>query len=180
MCGESISQSATFARRSHALQQGRQELCESLPYFKAYQGGHYDLGEVAWGYLLDGFASPLDRMEARGRIIISHGGGCSEGEGDNYRLKEDQRRDNVRVRALINCHRTKSPVALLAGQNYAHFPYLQTIGVRYAVLGYYFVRDVWVEAEAGKDENCFTRFKFLFEWAPSQGVPWFDSVIGPL
>lgn len=35
-----------------------------------------------------------------------------------------------------------SLIALL--HSYEHFPYLQTIGVRYCVLGYYFVRDVWV------------------------------------
>ncbi|ORY91658.1 hypothetical protein BCR35DRAFT_298907 [Leucosporidium creatinivorum] len=159
---------------------GRQELCETLPYFKAYQGGHYDLGEICHGYLLDGFGSALDRLEANGRIIISHGGGCAEGEGKNYRLKEDQRRDNVRVRALLNCQKTHTPVVLLAGSNYEHFPYLQTIGVRYCVLGYYFVRDVWVEAEPRVDApgSYYTRFKFVFEWVSSQGKPWFESVIG--
>lgn len=118
-------------------------------------------------------------MEANGRIIISHGGGCSEGTGEDYRLKEDQRRDNVRVRALLNCQRTNTPVVLLAGSKYPHFAYLETIGVRYAVLGYYFVRSVWVEAEPiAESSNYHTRFKFAFEWVPSQGVPWFESVIG--
>lgn len=27
------------------LPKGRQELCEALVYFRAFQGGHYDLGE---------------------------------------------------------------------------------------------------------------------------------------
>lgn len=75
---------------------GRQELCESLPYFRAYQGGHYDFreasgrrhvqrrdaseltgqtsiaaGERCYGYLLEGFSAPLDCLKAEGRIIIS-------------------------------------------------------------------------------------------------------------
>lgn len=49
-------------------------------------------------------------------MSLCSGGGCSEGDGDTYRLKEDQRRDNVRVRALLNCQRTQTPVVLLAGK----------------------------------------------------------------
>jgi hypothetical protein len=37
-----------------------------------------------------------------------------------------------------------------------------------------------VEAEPRVDApgSYYTRFKFVFEWVPSQGKPWFDSVIG--
>ncbi|SCV68206.1 BQ2448_327 [Microbotryum intermedium] len=163
--------------------QSRQELCEALPYFRAYQGGHYDLGERCIGYLLDGFPAPGDRCEAKGKIIISHGGGCSEGDGNEFRLIRDQTRDNIRVRALINCHNTQTPVVLLAGKNYAHFPWLESRDIRYCVLGYYMVRDFWVEAEpnrATSGTGFFTRFKFLFEWVSSQGQPWFDQLIGPM
>lgn len=71
--------------------QGRQELCEALPYYHSYQGGHYDKGEgvscrfklrslrpVASpderciGYLLDGFPSPKDCCADGGWVIISH------------------------------------------------------------------------------------------------------------
>ncbi|SCZ89985.1 BZ3500_MvSof-1268-A1-R1_Chr1-3g01707 [Microbotryum saponariae] len=189
--------------------QSRQELCEALPYFRAYQGGHYDLGERCIGYLLDGYPAPGDRCEAKGKIIISHGGGCSEGDGNEFRLVRDQTRENIRVRALINCHKTQTPVVLLAGKkyvpqgstaigrtdgrftdqfhlcvhSYAHFPWLGTRDVRYCVLGYYMVRDFWVEAEPSKTTSgsgYFTRFKFLFEWVSSQGQPWFEQFIGPM
>ncbi|KAK4046465.1 hypothetical protein OIV83_006057 [Microbotryomycetes sp. JL201] len=151
---------------------GRQELCESLPYFKAYQGGHYDFGERCFGYLLDGFGAANDCCLDGGRVIVSHGGGCATASGGNYRLSGDQTRDNVRMRALYNCKARHTPVALLAGQNWKFFPKLKDMDVRYAVLGYYFVRDIWVEAEASPTEQdptaYFTRFKILFEWAPSQ------------
>ncbi|KAI5474377.1 Calcium ATPase, partial [Pseudohyphozyma bogoriensis] len=90
-----------------------------------YQGGHYDLGERCYGYLLDGFPSPMDSCTAGGRVIISHGGGCSDiSDIDGYQLRTDQSSDNVRVRALINCHKERVPVVLIAGAQYEHFRWL--------------------------------------------------------
>ncbi|GAC95641.1 hypothetical protein PHSY_003217 [Pseudozyma hubeiensis SY62] len=76
----------------------RQELCESLPYYRAYQTGCYVTSShhstktlstashpssvllkdsVPYGYLLAGFPSRRDAWSANGRVIISHGGGKS-------------------------------------------------------------------------------------------------------
>ncbi|GJN87499.1 hypothetical protein Rhopal_000448-T1 [Rhodotorula paludigena] len=178
--------------------EGRQELCESLEYFRSYQGGHYDSQERCLGYLLDGFPSPNDRCEHRGRIIISHGGGCSEvvpppssssaaaavAGPTSYRLRASQERSNLRMRSLLNCRDTQTPVVLLAGSSYEFFPRLGHMGgggVRYAVLGHYLVTDVWAEGEpveGSEDGKYHVRFKVRFEWVASQGTPWFDSVIG--
>lgn len=38
--------------------QSRQELCEALPYYRAFQSGLYMYQGVAFGYLLDGFPAP--------------------------------------------------------------------------------------------------------------------------
>ncbi|GAA5821172.1 hypothetical protein JCM11251_004499 [Rhodosporidiobolus azoricus] len=120
--------------------QGRQELCESAEWFKSYQGGHYDLQERCLGYLLDGFPSANDRCEDQGRIIISHGGGCSEATPSSfssidpvtgrpaYRLKADQTRSNLRMRALQNCLDHKTPVVLIAGKHWEFFPALGGMG----------------------------------------------------
>ncbi|GAA5884716.1 hypothetical protein JCM6882_005365 [Rhodosporidiobolus microsporus] len=244
--------------------EGRQELCESLEYFKSYQGGHYDLQERCLGYLLDGFPSANDRCEDQGRIIISHGGGCSEAtplsstsaflDPSNpssrplYRLKADQLRTNTRMRALQNCLDRKTPVVLIAGRLWEFFPQLGGLGApagagagaqaggdsdgegedegegkkprkgkgkrskrdkereegltRYAVLGHYWVTDIWAEGEpaaggkngkgkgkAGEGEadgeeeeeeaEFYVRFKVRFEWVAAQGKPWFADVIGP-
>ncbi|GAA5899913.1 hypothetical protein JCM8208_005540 [Rhodotorula glutinis] len=165
--------------------QGRQELCESVPYFNSYQGGHYDNLERCLGYLLDGFPSPSDACASHGKVIISHGGGCSEVLAvGGARLKADQTRDGVRIRALHNCMTTGTPVVLIAGAKYEHFPKLKDMGkdgVRYAVLGHYLVTDIWAEGEpveGDQDGNYFVRFKVRFEWLASQGEPWFANVIG--
>lgn len=43
---------------SCADDQSRQELCEALPYYRAFQSGLYLSQGVAFGYLLDGFPAP--------------------------------------------------------------------------------------------------------------------------
>ncbi|GAA6045880.1 hypothetical protein NBRC10513_005284 [Rhodotorula toruloides] len=130
--------------------EGRQELCETLNYFKAYQGGHYDSQERCLGYLLDGFGSANDVCTNKGKIVISHGGGCGEvvpvtsapstlkatssstiktsNASYIYRLKSSQTRDNLRLRALFNCLETQTPVVLLAGAGWTFFPKLSSLG----------------------------------------------------
>lgn len=107
-----------------------------------------DSQERCLGYLLDGFPSPSDACASQGKVIVSHGGGGSEVlAGGGTRLKADQSRVGVRVRALLNCMNTGTPVVLLAGAMYEHFPKLKHMGkdgVRYTVLGHYLVTDVWV------------------------------------
>ncbi|SYW85289.1 uncharacterized protein UBRO2_05762 [Ustilago bromivora] len=79
----------------------RQELCESLPYYRAYQTGCYVTSSslarapssvllksslsqatlkdsIAYGYLLAGWPSRRDAFAHNGRVIISHGGGKSQ------------------------------------------------------------------------------------------------------
>ncbi|GAA5849045.1 hypothetical protein JCM5353_004142 [Sporobolomyces roseus] len=172
---------------------GRQELCETLDYFKSYQGGHYDRKERCLGYLLDGFPSANDRCDQHGKVIISHGGGNSHSTTAGFVLHSSQERNNMRMRALQNCLERKVPVMLLAGNQYSFFPKLRGMGfveggneVRYAVLGAYLISDIWAEGEpvegskdasSSKDEY-FVRFKVRFEWVESQGTPWFSDIIG--
>ena len=49
----------------------RQELCESVPYFRAYQGGIYFRDGVVFGYLLDAFGAERDYIGSN--VVISHG-----------------------------------------------------------------------------------------------------------
>ena len=49
----------------------RQELCEGLPYFRAYHAGIYIKNDVAFGYLLDAFGSDRDFIGSH--VVISHG-----------------------------------------------------------------------------------------------------------
>ncbi|MBW0524539.1 hypothetical protein O181_064254 [Austropuccinia psidii MF-1] len=163
--------------------ENRQELCESLPYFRSYHGGHYISKGRTLGYLLDGSPAPRDVFADSGKVIISHGGGGSKlikTQGDrnsSTRLTfiKSQERSSYRVKALLKCLNYQIPVALIAGTKYAGMPWLKDYyEARYFVLGFYLVTHCWPEKEAKLDEPgayC-TRFKFRFQWMASQGDPW--------
>lgn len=63
---------------------------------------------------------------------------------EGYQLRKSQLRTNSRVVALTNCLEHQIPVVLIAGSFYPFFSWLSDMHVRYAVLGYYMVTDIWV------------------------------------
>ncbi|KAH9817352.1 hypothetical protein DFH28DRAFT_890054, partial [Melampsora americana] len=173
----------------------RQELCETLPYFRSFQGGHYTSKGRTLSYLLDGTPSPRDIFADQGRIIISHGGGGSkvmtgneiahEASNVNKYTKnshkkrlvfcKSQSRDGFRVQCLLNCMHHHIPVVLLAGKKYSMMPWLkERDDIGYVVLGHYLVTHSWAEKEVDSDfpgRTC-VRMKFRFQWISSQGEPW--------
>ncbi|KZO98787.1 hypothetical protein CALVIDRAFT_596408, partial [Calocera viscosa TUFC12733] len=147
---------------------GRQAICESLPYFRSTESGCYFKGNIARGYLVDGFPSERDMWGSDGRVIVSHGGGKSRRDDDgNVELESDQKEDDARIRALINTMRHKAPIVLLVGRKSQLPPWRMECD--YAVLGYYIIVNCWVEMESERRVN---RFKFKFQWLPCQGEPW--------
>ncbi|CAG8581924.1 6852_t:CDS:2 [Gigaspora rosea] len=57
--------------RPRVWSQTRQELCETVPYFRNWQSGVYFKEGVTYGYLVDGYGAMRD--VCNGRVIISHG-----------------------------------------------------------------------------------------------------------
>ncbi|KAI0036934.1 hypothetical protein K488DRAFT_40180 [Vararia minispora EC-137] len=160
--------------------QSRQEVCESLEYFKSYQSGVYYVNDVAQGYLLGAYSSSRDMFHHDGRLIVSHGGGKSEGlrvNKDSGQMEisraSHQSSDDKSVRALLNTYRRGLPLVLLADDKYALFPYdLCAEGYAYIVLGHYWIAEAWAELEIKKNEEKLVRYKFAFQWCPEQGEPW--------
>ena len=98
--------------------------------------------------LLDGFPGPLDARSTDLRVIISHGGGSSaetdadedtastsSKSGSRFTLSSSQSRNHFRIRALEKNCKERIPLVLLAGVKYEGAPWLEHLGVRYAVLG---------------------------------------------
>lgn len=136
----------------------RQELCESLAYYRAYQSGCYTHDGLVHGYLLDSCASIRDHIG--GKIVISHCGGKSKDEeGTGIRtLKNSQTKADLTVKALLNNMNLKVPVALIIGNKATKSPTI--IPYRYCVMGYFKVTHAWAElCPASK----FVRYKFRFE-----------------
>jgi hypothetical protein len=99
------------------------------------------------------------------------------------------------VKVLIAAHRGNVPVAIIVGERYRWWPLQMkrfcntpVTGAKkgeaaesgkYAVLGWYRVRDVWEELvplnrsiEHPSETIPFSRFRFAFEWVEAQGKPW--------
>lgn len=155
--------------------QSRQELCESLSYFRAYQGGVYTHKQRAEGYLLDGYPARYDLWHSGGRYIISHGGGHSALDRLTGRvsLVEDQVADGGSCAALISSWKAAHAIVLIAGNGYRLFPY-SLDNMNYVVLGYYHIVHAWEEPEPSSvnSRGYCVRWKFLFRWIEAQGSPW--------
>ncbi|BEJ13652.1 hypothetical protein CspHIS471_0308260 [Cutaneotrichosporon sp. HIS471] len=155
------------ARAPPVWAQSRQELCEALPYYRAFQSGMYMYKRVPFGYLLDGFPSPGGQAvrvtDATGKVSVS--------------LAADHTRDDARIDTLVLAAQRRSPIILLAGEGYALLPW--ELGCAYAVLGWYWVSCTWYEAEPcaqgvapRDDRQWFRRLKVRFDWIDTQGTPW--------
>ncbi|KAJ7250731.1 hypothetical protein C8J57DRAFT_1239113 [Mycena rebaudengoi] len=105
--------------------QSRQEVCETLLYFRTFHGGVYQKDGVVRGYLLGGFSSQRDLFTRGGKVIISHGGGGLEAsqEKSNRGWKPvNQDASDISIRALLRNYAENIPVVLLIDDRYSKFP----------------------------------------------------------
>ncbi|KAL7269623.1 hypothetical protein RUND412_007697 [Rhizina undulata] len=134
----------------------RHDLCETLPYFRGYQGGCYQHDGLIFGQLLDGFGAPRDYIG--GRIIVAHTGGKSDMDGDGNRVfRRDQTMDST-IKCMINNMRSKFPVATIMGNQCAYSP--AKILYRYCVMDWFKVIAYWGERESASKH---IRYKFRYE-----------------
>ncbi|KAK0480609.1 hypothetical protein IW261DRAFT_1335221 [Armillaria novae-zelandiae] len=167
----------------------RQEVCETLDWFRSYQGGVYFSQNEAKGYLLSAFSSKRDGWFHNGKLIISHGhviGGKAEsisyskGRHEKQAASDQNAQDNS-VRALLHSFHNSTPVALLIDDKYVHFPFsLGARDITYAVLGFYKITHCWSELQpANNDRGRVVRYKFAFQWYESQRIPDRTRVASP-
>jgi hypothetical protein len=137
---------------------------------------------------VDPFISP-DRKDRKETMEIS----------PKRHLDHDQTSDDLNVGRLLAARTKGDPIVLIVGSKYRWWPLMMKgIGAdstllgnqdnrrgRYAVLGWYLVRDAWQELEPGIVESVQStdgqwvshttlraRWRFSFEWIEYQGTPW--------
>jgi hypothetical protein len=112
----------------------RQELCEGVPYFRAYQAGIYFRSDLVRGYLLDAFGAERDFIGSH--VVISHGyayvanrpndvrgGRSSIDPSTNVRsLAGSQLSTDRGVSALLSNWRTETPIVLIVGSRCSASP----------------------------------------------------------
>ena len=92
-----------------------------------------------------------------------------EGGHSVLRAAEDQRSDDKSVRALLKTYHERRPIALVIDDRYAQFPYdLASLGVTYAVLGFYMIVQAWGECH---DSTCHLNGSLIEYFHPAEVQP---------
>lgn len=146
----------------------RQALCETLPYYRAYQSGAYTTEGLGYGFLLDKDCGERAYMDEE-VVITRAGGGCKANENGMMEQADDQCSTSSKITSFIKNKEQFVPIGLIVGSKNATCP--SRVPHRYCVMDFYQVTEIWAEKSKGK-----TCFKFRFEkidlatkswWAPA-------------
>ncbi|KAJ7470891.1 hypothetical protein FB451DRAFT_1472612 [Mycena latifolia] len=157
--------------------ESRQELCETMPWFRRYQGGVYQKDDVAKGYMLSEYGATRDCFKHGGKFIISHGGGgrVEDLHGKLNGQVVSQEKNDITVRALLKNYADQIPLVLIVDDKYPEFPLkLGEKGIYLAVLGFYMIVDAWAELHEINGTPV-VRYKFAFQWCAGQDEPWWHA-----
>ncbi|KAF2822940.1 hypothetical protein CC86DRAFT_448052 [Ophiobolus disseminans] len=138
--------------------EGRQELCETLHYFRSYQSACHSTGGFVRGFMFDNNAHVRDYID--NDVVISRAGGGMVKDKDSGEMKagRDQSDDSSTVKALRNCMKQYNPVVVIVGTDNPHVP--SKPPHQYCVLDYFKPTHIWVE-KSGKGKILRYRFEKL-------------------
>lgn len=151
----------------------RQELCETLPYFRSYQGGCYANAPYVFGFMFDACAEDHDYTDSS-IVIARAGGGRSENpETGEVEIVKDQT-TAPQVESLKNNIANHNPVVIIAG---ARNPTMRcNVPHTYNVLGWWKPTHIWHE-KSPKSKWPAVRYRFeklkpdTESWWEPQGHP---------
>jgi ssDNA-binding Zn-finger/Zn-ribbon topoisomerase 1 len=160
---------------------GRQALCETVPYFKTPQGGcHQNDGHV-YAFYFDSVGHCREYMDTD--VIIARSGGGMEMDKDRNLLQSrdheyqgKSKQSKGQVEAVLNNIRHKNPIVIICGDR--NEGALCRMPHKFCVLGWYKPIAVWTEKTLGKGGRAFRTIKYRFErlgskdawFAPKEGV----------
>lgn len=144
----------------------RMALCETLPYYRAFQSGEYSTDFITYGCLLADNAFIRDFMD--GSVTISRaGGGMSQNAKKEMVQTKDQDANKI-GRALKTNMERHIPVVHLTTKNNPFLP--SKAPHEYCVLGHYKPTRVWVEKQ-WSDKKHVKCVRYRFEKLSSGGEP---------
>ncbi|KAH7366647.1 hypothetical protein BKA66DRAFT_536220 [Pyrenochaeta sp. MPI-SDFR-AT-0127] len=133
---------------------GRQELCESLHYYRAYQGACYSTGGFVRGFMFDNVAHARDYVDSN--VVISRAGGglAKDKESGEMKAGRDQM-ENTIAQGLRNCISHCNPVVIITGVDNPHIPCMPPH--QYCVMDYFKPTHIWFEKSGS---NKIVRYRF--------------------
>ncbi|KAH7409811.1 hypothetical protein DE146DRAFT_604110 [Phaeosphaeria sp. MPI-PUGE-AT-0046c] len=134
---------------------GRQELCETLHYFRSYQSACYSTGGFVRAFMFDKAAHPRDYID--GDVIISRAGGGLEKDKDSGKMKSnsDQKPHTPIAQALKNCMKHLNPLVIITGVDNPYIPAQPPH--QYCVLDNFKPTHIWSEKS---DNKILLRYRF--------------------
>ncbi|CAG8185575.1 unnamed protein product [Penicillium salamii] len=140
-----------------AWSEGRQQLCDAIPWFRCTQGAMYHSEGFCYGFLIDadgGTRSYLDE-----EILITRIGGCctKDAEG-NLILEKNQDAGDALVQSVIGSQKSKLAVGLVLGQKNKLLN--RDLPHRYNIMDWFRVTNVWFE-KLGQKYSAKVRFEKL-------------------
>ncbi|TAQ86624.1 hypothetical protein B7494_g5055 [Chlorociboria aeruginascens] len=123
----------------------RQGLCETLPWYRAYQSGAYQHDGIAMGFLCDKEVGPRDRFDEQ-IIITRAGGGRTKSDDGTMRQITDQFKSAIAL-AFSRAMAKGLPIGVIVGKRNRISP--SKMPHYYNVLDWFHVTDVWCEKSEG-------------------------------
>lgn len=132
----------------------RMDLCETLHYFRAYQGACHSTGGFVRGFMFDKVAGTRDYIDSN--VVIARAGGSQtkDKESGEMRPTKDQVEGTI-CQSLRNCMSHYNPVVIITGVDNPHMP--SQPPHQYCVLDYFKPTHVWSEMSEGKQ---IVRYRF--------------------
>lgn len=149
----------------------RQELCETLPYFKSPKSGCYANGGTIYAFLFDKGSTQREYMD-QDVIIARVGGSMGEDKKTGQMVqKEDHKLTDPQPQALMNNMAQRNPIVVICGNQNPCSPSKMPHG--YCVLGFFKPTHIWTEKTRGPGSRIVKTSRYRLERLDRSRPTWY-------
>ncbi|KAL1296645.1 hypothetical protein AAFC00_000128 [Neodothiora populina] len=145
----------------------RQPLCETLPYYRAYQGACYMSQGLVRSMMFDENGQGQDFMDAD--VIVSRAGGGMARDKAGTMIQVKSQGENAQIRSMRNNMLHEIPIVVICGQKNMACP--SNMPHRYCVLGFFKLTDMIVTMSSKANQKIIL---FRFEKLNSDKKGWWS------
>lgn len=156
---------------------GRQELCETLPYYKSAHSGCYTNEGNVYAFMFDSAGMGREYMD-QDVIIARMGGGMDTDPRTGVMAQvKDHDIDAAQPRSLLNNIAHRNPLAIICGNKNSGAP--TSMPHRYCVLDWFKPTHIWAEMTVGK-KGPMPTIRYRFERLDTSTPPWYAPTTGSI
>lgn len=125
----------------------RQALCETVPYYRSFQGGCYHSNRSVYAFMFDGESHAREYIDSD-VVLLRAGGGMGKDRDSGERTQSKDQTESAQVVALRNNISQFNPVVLIVGENNPKAP--SKVPHPYCVMDWFKPTHVWYEKSKGR------------------------------